>query len=129
MFCEKVIVLRNVFVVEIGDAKIKNDIQYEWKIKKGEVKPEVFSMHRILPTHINKQHMKWLDEKVQEKKKRQVGDKFFLHERKDIKEIEATCFLLISCFLPNNQKFHPAVFLTALFRIIGSDRLERSIPF
>ena len=79
MLCKEMIVLRNVNVVETGNAEIKNDIQHKREIKQRKIKSEVLSMNRVLPAHVNEDNMKRLDKQIQKKKKGKIGDEFFLH--------------------------------------------------
>ena len=65
MFCKKMIVLRDVNVVEICYAEIENDVQHEGKVKQRKVQPEAFCMHCILPVHIYEKHMKRLNKQIQ----------------------------------------------------------------
>jgi hypothetical protein len=78
MLGEKVIVLRNVLVIETGDTKIKDDVQDKRKIEQGEVKTEIAGANGVLHIQIDHQYIERLDEQIQKKQKSQVLYEFFL---------------------------------------------------
>ena len=67
MFCEQMIVLRNVDVVETCNSKIQNNIENKRKIKKREVQSEVLRVNSILPIQVNEKNMKRFYKKIKEK--------------------------------------------------------------
>lgn len=79
MLAEKVIILRNVFIIEIGDAKINENIEQERKIKNGRIQSVMRHSCCILHLHINAEYPKRLDEQIQRKHDGKVGDEFSLH--------------------------------------------------
>lgn len=79
MFCEKMVVLGDVFIIEISYSNIKNDIKKKRKIKEGEINSVILSAYLILHFAVNSQNPKWLDEQIEEKKKSEIGNEFFLH--------------------------------------------------
>lgn len=48
MFCEKMIVLGNVLVIEVGYSNIKNDVEKKRKIKDGKINSVMFCTYLIL---------------------------------------------------------------------------------
>src|ERR1051326_499570 len=81
MFFEQVVVLRNVLVVEIGDPKIKEDVEQERKVEQNEVLAISSITHHLLHTGLDAQRPKWLDEKVQANENGQVCNELPLHNK------------------------------------------------
>jgi hypothetical protein len=61
------IVLCNVAVVEIGDAKIKNDVEKKRKIQNDEIKAIIPNPNNALYVEINPKNPDRLDEEIQKK--------------------------------------------------------------
>jgi hypothetical protein len=72
---------RNCPVVEIIDAQVKQDIQDEGEIKKGEVESIHFFTHPVLHTHFNPEKPEGLDQQVQQDQQGQVGDETLFQTR------------------------------------------------
>ena len=79
MFCEQVIVLCNIFIVEIRYSEIKNYIE-----KKGEIEQrKIFSVFlitdKVLNVGLNDQYPTRFDEEVEENENKKICDELFLH--------------------------------------------------
>ena len=72
MFPEELIVLGDGSVIEIGDAKIEQNVKQEWKIKHGKIKAIFNCPHRILHSPVNPQYPERLDQKIQHKQQNEA---------------------------------------------------------
>ena len=79
MFVEQVIVLRDVFVVEIRDAEVEQDIQQERKIEEHEILSVSRIAHLNLHVRLNAEDPERLDEQVQAQQDNEVRNEFLLH--------------------------------------------------
>jgi hypothetical protein len=79
MFAQQVIVLRNIFVVEICNPEIQEDIEQERKIEQGNVISIYFSSDCDLHVPVNTQYPERLDQQVQGKDQEEISYKFALH--------------------------------------------------
>ena len=79
MFAQHVVVLRNILVVKVGDAKIEKDIEQEWKIKKGVVITIHFRTDSNLHAPVDSENPERLYKQVQGKDQEEVGNEFSLH--------------------------------------------------
>ena len=82
MFGEQVIILCYVFIIEIGDTKIKHDGQYERKIENREIGAIAGRTNLILNSPIETQNKNGFYEQVHNKQKSKVRYKFLLHQVK-----------------------------------------------
>lgn len=80
MFREQVIILRDVFVIKIRDAKIEQDIQQKCKSCDGIINTERTIANCILHFRLNDQYPKRLDQQVQAKQDQYVDNEFLLHQ-------------------------------------------------
>jgi hypothetical protein len=67
MLGKQVVVLSNVFVVEIGDAEVKDDVEKKGEIKKREILSVIFIAHNMLHPGLNAQYPKGFNEKIEKK--------------------------------------------------------------
>src|SRR5438477_191962 len=79
MLAEKVIVLRNIFIVEVRDAEVEQDVEEEGKVEEGDVITIHLSAHSDLHVAINAQYPERLDEQVQGEDEKKVGNELALH--------------------------------------------------
>jgi hypothetical protein len=79
MFTQQMVILSNIFIVEIGDSKIEKDIEKERKIKKCDVVTINLSTHSNLNIPVNAKNPKRLDQQVEGQNKEEVGYKLALH--------------------------------------------------
>ena len=79
MFGKKVIILCDVFIVEIGNSKIKKNIQQKWKTTNRIVQSISTITYFILHMRFNDQNPKRLDQQIRANENKEVGDEFLLH--------------------------------------------------
>jgi hypothetical protein len=82
MLVEQLLVLRNVPVVEIGDAEIEQDIEKEGKIQNFKVEPIIEGSHHVLNIPVDSKNPDRFDEKVEQKHQPKVRQEFSLHIKK-----------------------------------------------
>lgn len=75
-------ILGNVAVVEVGDAKIEQDIEKKRKIEHSGIKTITLKTNQVLHTAVDAKYPEWLDQQVQKQQQAQVSDEFFLHDCK-----------------------------------------------
>jgi hypothetical protein len=80
---QQVVVLRNVAIVEIGYAKIKQDIEQERKIENHKIETELGWTDGVLDRPVDPKDPEGLHQKVQEQQQTEVGKKFPLHVREN----------------------------------------------
>ena len=73
------VVLRDVPVVEIGDAEIEQDVEQEGEVKEGKIKSVFGGSYSILNYAVNPENPERFDQDIQKEQEGQVGDKFLLH--------------------------------------------------
>ena len=71
--------LRNITIIEVGDPKVKQDIEKKREVKNDEIETVIFYTYRILNCSVNTKNPERLDEKVQKEKQSQICQKFTLH--------------------------------------------------
>ena len=76
------VVLSYVFIIEIGDPKIKHDGQYERKIENREISAIAGRTYLILDSPVETQNKNGFYEQVHNKQKSKIGYKFLLHQIK-----------------------------------------------
>jgi hypothetical protein len=76
IFYNQVFISGNITVVEVCNSKIQKYIQYNGKIKQGEIKPIILSTHNILNATIDPQQPKRLHKGIKGNQKEQVGEEF-----------------------------------------------------
>jgi hypothetical protein len=81
MLVQQLLILGNVTVIEVGDAKIEENIEEKREIKDDQVKPIVSYSNNILNISVNAENKNRLDQKIQKKKQSKVCKKFFLHKK------------------------------------------------
>jgi hypothetical protein len=79
MLAQEMVVLSNVLVVEIGNAKVKQDVEQETEVEQSIVKSVITGQHRILNCSVNPQYPEGLYEEVQQQQQRKIGYELFLH--------------------------------------------------
>jgi hypothetical protein len=65
MLFKKEIVLRDIFIVKVGDANIEQDIQKQREIKQGKVHPVTLISHHILNCSVDSKNPKWFDYQIE----------------------------------------------------------------
>jgi len=86
MLVQQLAVLGNVAVIEVGNAKVEDNIKKKRKVQDGKIKPEIFRPNSILHRAVDPQHPKGLHQKVEEHQNAKVGQELLLHEKmNDIK--------------------------------------------
>ena len=68
MFADEMVVLCNVSGVEVGDAQIKQYVEYESKIEYGVVKAKLFGANSILHVDVDAQNPKRFDKDIEQQK-------------------------------------------------------------
>jgi len=68
MFFKQKIVLGDIFIVEVGNSHIEQNIQQQRKIEKGKIHPVVFVAYKVLHTSIDTKNPKWFYQKIEGKK-------------------------------------------------------------
>ena len=79
MLGNQMVVLRNILVVEIGNAKIKNNIHQKRKVKEREIQTVIFGTYHGLHLTFNTKYPKRLNEQIKREQQGQVFYKGALH--------------------------------------------------
>ena len=66
MLAEQVMVLSYIPVVEVGDPKIKQNVEKKWKIENDKVKTESLYSYKVLHGPVNTKYPERLDKQIQE---------------------------------------------------------------
>jgi glycosyltransferase involved in cell wall biosynthesis len=78
MFLEQVVILCNVFVIEVGDSEIEQDVEQEREIEKHVILTVRRVARLVLHGGINLQYPERFDKKIQGNKDNQVGNKLLM---------------------------------------------------
>ena len=65
MLVQKMVVLRDIPVVEIGNAKIKDDVEKEGEIENNKIKTITLGSDYILNVPVNSENKNRLDKKIE----------------------------------------------------------------
>lgn len=65
MLLQQKIVLRNVFIIEIGDTNIKQNIKQQRKVEQGEIHSVTFVAHKVLHVSVDTKKPKWFNQQIE----------------------------------------------------------------
>ena len=73
-------ILCNVLVVEIGNAKIEQNIEKKGKVENNKIKAKISCANNVLHGPVNTKYPERLDQNIKKQKKTKIGNKFALHD-------------------------------------------------
>jgi hypothetical protein len=79
MLVQELVILGNVFVVEIGDPKIEQDIEKKSEIEYRKIKTVFARGYHVLNGAVDTKNPEWLNQQIKKKQKTKVGYKFTFH--------------------------------------------------
>lgn len=72
-------VLSDIFIIEIGNTKIKQDIKNKGKVKNCKIESKILSSHNVLNRSVNAKNIKGFNQQVKQQQETKIGKKFTLH--------------------------------------------------
>jgi hypothetical protein len=77
MLAQQMIILCNILIVEICNAKIKNNIQQKRKAENRVIKTIIFNAYNVLYSTVNTKNPEWLYQQIQKQYKGYIFKEFF----------------------------------------------------
>jgi hypothetical protein len=72
MFFEQLVILGDVSIIKVGNAKIEEDVEKEGKVENHKIKTIIRGTYNILHAPVDTKYPKGLDQKIKEKYKNQI---------------------------------------------------------
>jgi hypothetical protein len=79
---EQMVVLRDVLVVEVGDAEIKENVEQKSEVHQGGIPAIFFRSHGVLHGTVDAKNPERLYQQVQEEQEGKVGNELALHDKR-----------------------------------------------